>query len=171
VWSPFYLATRGALCSVGGLLNISDHVMSKAVQKRYLKKEEARIEVHRQLLTFFEGAPEDLCPYERKITEIPYQMLHARESQRLQRFLLDIKHYLELTKIRPHDLHVFWRSVGEEPGTVPADLGHKYSASVDRYEKVLQSELEGKFADYDSRKEVGAKALEAATVCSQCGFC
>ena len=31
-WSPFFLATRGALCSVDGKLNISNHVMSRGDQ-------------------------------------------------------------------------------------------------------------------------------------------
>ena len=68
-WSPFFLATRACLCSVGGLLNLSSAIMAKAVKARYLKKE-AKIEVHATLLKFLENAPSTLCSYERKMAEL-----------------------------------------------------------------------------------------------------
>ena len=149
-WSPFYLATRALLCAVGGLLNISDNVMDKAVRARYLKKDADRVEVHRQLLTFFDRAPAELVPNERKVAELPFQMLHAHDARRLERFLLDMPSFLALDRLRHQDLHYFWRALAadgtHEPGAAFGNLGDKYSASVEKHKDELMRQVAKKCA-------------------------
>ena len=92
-WSPFFLATRASLCSAGGLFNLSNSALLRAVQLRYFKKEDDRTRCHTELLAFFERAPAELCSTARRVAELPYQMLHACQIDRLERFLLNMTNF------------------------------------------------------------------------------
>ena len=74
---------------------------------------------------------------------------------------MDTPSFLTLDKTRHHDLHFFWRQVGDERGEAPRDLGERYAASVEKHKKVLLEELGKKYKEYDSRKE--DEALETTS--------
>ena len=79
-------------------------------------------------------------------------MLNAKDSDRLERYLLHINVFTNLDRNRHHDLHYFWRALGPD-GEVPPSLGAKFDASIDKNLKVLKDELARKYKEYDKRRE------------------
>ena len=78
-WSPLYLAAESALINRSGLLTFSHDYLREAVRERYLSSAEEQTCEHRRLADYFERR--DLSP--RQIDELPWQVLHAGDLERL----------------------------------------------------------------------------------------
>jgi len=109
IWMNFFVvADETLLADCSGLLLFANGDVRKAVESRYLKSEASRIEIHKELATFFEAIP-DLT--ERKVEELPFQLAESKQWDKLRNCLRDLAMFERLYTSDSHkfDLLRYWQ--------------------------------------------------------------
>jgi nephrocystin-3 len=130
VWMDFFVvADETLLADCSGLLLFANADVKKAVEARYLKNEAQKIEVHKELATFFEAIP-DLT--ERKVEELPHQLAESRQWDKLRNCLRDLAMFDRLYTSDAHkfDLLRYWRLL--EAQGKEYDIVENYKTVVSR---------------------------------------
>ena len=84
VWAPLYLAAGEALMRRSGRLAVAHHHLDQAIVDRYLGDADDRRRVHRRLADAFA-----IDPTPHALSELPWQLRHAAEWERLVAVLTD----------------------------------------------------------------------------------
>ena len=103
-WSPLFLAMAGALVSRRGLLNFAHDFLRSAVREAYLPSEHHQQEAHLKLADYFE--PKPASP--RRTDELPWQLVEAKEWQRLKDLLVDRDFLIMACDRNEYEVESFW---------------------------------------------------------------
>ena len=107
-WSALHLALEDILVNRINLLNFSNDYIRRAVEARYLKNNDRKVNCHIRISTYFEKCSED----ERKIFELPWQLEKAEEWEKLKNYILDPVIFTNLaSKEKRYDLLRYWRAL------------------------------------------------------------
>jgi tetratricopeptide (TPR) repeat protein len=158
VWSPPFLALQESLISRSGLVNFFHDYLRQAVENRYLPKPDSHRAWHIWLADYFDTRDTD----ERKADELPWQLCHAQEWERLGYCVTDIPLFLVLVGEKTkYELMGYWLAL---PKTY--DVVRWYYAAITSYEssrpsaEALSSALNAVafFLDLNARYD-GAESL------------
>jgi nephrocystin-3 len=131
-WSPLYLALEASLVSRSGFLNFFHDFLRMAVNDRYLQTEEQKRASHLHLADYFEKRELD----ERKVDELPWQLLQVESWERLKDCITDMDMFLKLrTDIKQYELMDYWLSIGNR-----FDMVEAYNTMINRYGRTSPSE-------------------------------
>jgi tetratricopeptide (TPR) repeat protein len=106
-WAPLHLAAERALITRSGLLAFSHDYLREAVRTRYLPNERSRRAAHLRLAEYF--ARRQLG--ERKLEELPWQLLQAREWRRLAETLEDGVFFLAAWRRNSFEVRELWTAL------------------------------------------------------------
>lgn len=168
-WSHLFAAVRSMLCESAGLLNISSHVMHAAVKQRYFTDDASTKAIHGDLLNFFTSVSPESVSETRRCTELPFQMIHSGELDKLSVYLVDIgrvRHLLADPSLA-RDLASLWQEANK--GQVPQDLGPKYIEALECYEPVLRREVAANLSHMLYSETEDAYLEELTQLCGQVG--
>lgn len=84
--------------------------------------------MHRVLADFFKSVDPCVVDDSRRCEELPYQLMHSRQLEKLQIFCLDMSSFRIVWKRRRHDMFMYWRRIGG--GSIPANIGQLYLDAV-----------------------------------------
>jgi nephrocystin-3 len=125
-WSPLYLATEESFVSRSGLLNFFHDFLRKAVEDRYLHDTEVKRKAHLRIADYLDKREVD----DRKVEELPYQLLQAEEWERLKDCITNMEMFpILIAKEKRYELMGYWSVIGDR-----FDMGETYKAILDRYE-------------------------------------
>jgi len=108
-WSPLNLAAEQSLVTRSGLITFSHDFLRQAVRQKYLSRKSQRDEVHLSLAHYFETQPLG----RRKIEELPWQLMEAREWQRVNHLLSDREFFTEAWRADSYDVSSYWARIEE----------------------------------------------------------
>jgi tetratricopeptide (TPR) repeat protein len=103
-WSPFFLAMEASLVNRSGLIGFFHNYLRQAVQSKYIATEAAQQAIHVRLADYFEAR--DLS--ERKLDELPWQLLRAKFWQRLYDRLSDLPFFKAAWKRNSSEFKGYW---------------------------------------------------------------
>ena len=106
-WSPLYLAIEGSLTNQMGLLALGHAYLRNAVENRFLPADKDKSGTHERLADYFF----DRTLNSRKISELPWQLLKARNWQRLLQVLTKPDFFLAAWQTDEFDLKRYWADI------------------------------------------------------------
>jgi actin len=107
-WQPVALALEELLLHIGGLVRFGNDDIRAAVHNRFVRTEERAQQLHKRLADFF-ARLEYVTP--RKLSELPWQLEHAREFERLRDTLGDMEVFVKLASDNMIELSYYWRVI------------------------------------------------------------
>jgi tetratricopeptide (TPR) repeat protein len=125
-WSPFYLAIEESLVNRSGIFNFFHYYIRQAVEGRYLPYKRQQQKQHLFIADFFEK----LELSNRKVDELPWQLLAARQWERLKDAItnLDLFNHLN-TDLKKYELIGYWLALGKR-----YDMVEAYGQVLNEYE-------------------------------------
>ncbi len=127
LWSPLYLALLDSLVTCSGLLTFSHEFLRQAVHARYIKTPETEKAAHLRIADYFEQRDID----QRKIEELPWQIMKAKLWQRLKDCITNIEMFLELmSDERQYELTSYWLTFGKR-----FDMVAEYTIIINLFEQ------------------------------------
>lgn len=106
-WSPLYLAIEGSLTNQMGLFTLGHAYLRNAVENRYLPADRDKKSTHECLAEYFA----DRNLNSRKISELPWQLLKARNWRRLVQVLTEPEFFLAAWQTDEFDIKGYWASI------------------------------------------------------------
>ncbi|HYG60707.1 MAG TPA: DUF4062 domain-containing protein, partial [Symbiobacteriaceae bacterium] len=126
LWSPMRLAMDRWLVSRSGIIGFFHQDLREAVERRYLKDEDGKARIHRQLANWFAQKHDP-----RRYEELPWQLTDAGEWGRLHSLLVDSRTSRVLWSHQPAEVKAWWRRLANEAGRDPVDsFNHVLSRPV-----------------------------------------
>ncbi len=111
VWAPLYLAAGEALMRRSGRLTVAHDHFAKAIDDRYLADDDARRRVHLRLADAFAADPTP-----RSLVELPWQLRHAEEWDRLSSVLADPERLPTLYRTDLAEIRTGWATLERVAG-------------------------------------------------------
>lgn len=107
-----YLAAEHSLLARSDLLDFSHDYVREAVQQRYIKTDHDAKRYHGELADFFDRR---LTLSNRKLDELPWQLLRAERWESLKNLLADMSVFLRFRKEerRKAELQTYWLRLAE----------------------------------------------------------
>ena len=111
-WEPLYLAAEHSLLARSDLLDFSHDYVREAVQQRYIKTNHDAKRYHAELADFFDRR---LTLSDRKLDELPWQLLRAERWESLKNLLTDMSVFLRFREEerRKAELQSYWLRLAE----------------------------------------------------------
>jgi tetratricopeptide (TPR) repeat protein len=106
---PLLLAVERSLVNRSGLMYLSHDFVREAISKRYLTGDEAKRHARRQIANYFKN--QFVC--DRKITELPWQLLQIQSWQELYLCLSDSDLSFVALKTNFFDMVRYWNAIEE----------------------------------------------------------
>ena len=106
-WSPLYLAAEAALVNRSGFLGFFHDNLRRAVENRYLPREEDRRNIREKLASFFVQQ----ATMSRKADEVPWLWWRNRNWERLARELTDMSMLEELLSREATQVFAYWKDI------------------------------------------------------------
>jgi tetratricopeptide (TPR) repeat protein len=106
-WSPLYLAAEASLVNRSGLLGFFHDHLSRAVENRYLPREQDRQDIREKLARFF--APQ--ATMSRKADEVPWLWWRNRNWERLAHELTDLPMLEQLLRVDETQAFIYWKDI------------------------------------------------------------
>lgn len=106
-WSPLFLAAQRSLVNRSGLHQFSHDNFRQIVQQRYVMSMGEKAKAHTVLADYFDSQP----VYQRKVEELPWQLMKAQKTRRLYSALTDLSFFAHIWALDPYDAKTYWAFV------------------------------------------------------------
>ncbi|EGG14473.1 TPR repeat-containing protein [Cavenderia fasciculata] len=139
-WNSLLVLMEAYISSSSGLLSFLNDDIKTAVERKYVDNDKVRFDIHSDLASIlFEQA--DLS--ERKVEELPFQLLRSNNWEGLRNFLVDIYNFDKLYSPRhKNDLIGYWntlekqdkppRNAAESKNLIPYSATYEYKQLIAR---------------------------------------
>ena len=109
-WSPLYLALKSHLFRHGGIITFGTDILRDVVEKKYLREDFLKVEVHSILAAYFYSEPLSV----RKIEELPWHLAALGEWRRLYDLLTDLSFIRVAWKTHQFEFQRYWNLLEEQ---------------------------------------------------------
>ena len=107
-WSPMYLAADHALLNRSGLIGLAHDHLRLAIEARWLSSENVRRATHLALASYFTSKQNGTM---RALDEVPWQLMHAAEWEKLRDFLVKSANLWKLFERDVRMVRRYWHEV------------------------------------------------------------
>ncbi len=106
-WSPFYLSSETLLVNRSGRFSFAHQYVKQAVENKYLTKKEFIITTHKKLADYFT----EQSLNKRKLTEYPWQLLQAKQYEKLFMILSDDLFLKHIWDFNSYNVKEYWTAI------------------------------------------------------------
>ncbi len=138
ILSPFMLAADASLMNRSGMIGFNHDFLSESVRSRYLATESSRHSIHYRLAEYF--ARRDLG--HRKLDELPWQLEHAGQWEKLRNLLADMNFLFALLNSDRHEeVMRYWTALEAHPDIALEPIFQPILERPESYRPVLPQHL------------------------------
>lgn len=109
IWSPFYLAVKESLLDRAGLYTFFHDEFRRAVEKRYLPRDDEKNAAHLELAEFFAQSDSE----RRRIEELPWHLASIKAWRELSELLTEPAFLSAAWSANQFDVKSFWAMIEE----------------------------------------------------------
>lgn len=133
LWAPLYLALHDSLVTRSGLLTFFHDFLRQAVHAKYIKKSETEKAAHLRIADYFEHCDIN----QRKIEELPWQLVQAEHWEKLYNLMLDLDFFNAAWETNKFEVLEYWQTIESQTTHQIVEAYKEVFLHLDQYEDYI----------------------------------